>query len=114
VLSRLARTITRSTMLVDGQRSTTLAPGGRVDLTLRVTPSVPGRATMVVERYDPLAGWLFHSRHRASVQGTGATVGFTPPSVGRWRVSGEYEGTRKTSPSTGGTASFHVLEPITG
>jgi hypothetical protein len=112
VLSRLARTITRSAMLVDGRRSVTVAPGGSVTLALRVTPAVSGRATLLVERYDPLAGWLFHSRHTARVHGTAATIAFRPPFVGRWRVTGEYEGTRTSSPSQGGTARFNVREPL--
>jgi hypothetical protein len=112
VLSRLARTITRSRMLVDGARGATVAPGETVALTLRVTPAVTGRASVLIERYDPLAGWLFHSRHNPRVSGTAATVPFRPPSVGRWRATGEYEGTRVTSPSSGGTDRFRVLEPL--
>jgi len=114
VLSRLARTITRATMLVDGGRSTTAAPGETVALSLRVTPAVGGRASMLLERYDPLAGWLFHSRFHPRVSGTAATVAFRPPFVGRWRVSGEYEGTRVASPSSGGRAGFRVVEPLVG
>src|SRR5215207_8979422 len=82
VLSRLARTITRSSVLVDGDRSATVAPGSTVALTLRVTPTVNGRAIMLIERYDPLSGWLFHSRHRRHVSNTGATVSFRPPFIG--------------------------------
>lgn len=114
VLSRLARLITSSRMLVDGRRATTAAPGETVALTLRVTPAVSGRASLLVERHDPIAGWLFHSRHRPRVSGTAASIAFTPPSVGQWRVTGEYDGTRTTSPSEGGTARFDVLEPLTG
>lgn len=111
-LSRLARTITRSTMLIDGERSATVAPGSTVALTLRVTPAVNGRAIMLIERYDPLSGWLFHSRHRRHLSGTAATVSFRPPFVGRWRVTGEYEGTKTSSGSNGGLASLRVLEPL--
>ena len=113
-LSRLARTITRAKMLADGGRSATVAPGETVALSLRVTPAVSGRASMLLERYDPLAGWLFHSRFRPRVSGTAATVPFRPPFVGRWRVSGDYEGTRASSPSNGGLASFRVVEPLEG
>jgi hypothetical protein len=42
-----------------------------------------------------------------------AAVSFRPPSVGRWRVTGLYEGTRRVSPSNGGTAEFSVTEPVT-
>ena len=113
-LSRLARTITRATMLADDRRSATVAPGETVALSLRVTPAVSGRASMLLERYDPLAGWLFHSRFRPRVSGAAATVPFRPPFVGRWRVSGQYEGTRASSPSNGGQARFRVVEPLDG
>jgi hypothetical protein len=111
VLSRLARVITRSRMRVD---DATLAPGETVSLSLRVTPAVSGPARLVVERYDPLDGWLFHSRHSPRVSGSEAAVPFRPPSVGRWRATGEYLGTRVTSPSHGGTVRFRVLEPLDG
>ena len=35
-----------------------------------------------------------------------------PPFVGRFRVTGDYDGTRKSSASAGGTASFRVAEPL--
>jgi hypothetical protein len=114
VLSRLGRVITHATTLVDGRRSTTAAPGATVQLSVRVSPAVTGPARLVVERHDPLAGWLFHSRHNPRVSGEAATVTFLPPFVGRWRVTGEYVGTRTSSPSQGGTARFSVLEPLTG
>ena len=113
-LSRLARVITRATMLAGGSRNATIAPGQSIALTLNVTPAATGRATMLVERHDPIAGWLFHSRHHPRVSGTAATVAFRAPFVGRWRVTGSYDGTRTTSPSQGGTAHFSVLEPLTG
>jgi hypothetical protein len=113
VLSRLASVITRSRMLVDGKRSESVPPGRSVALQLRVSPAVTGRATLVVERFDPLAGWLFFARYHPRVSGEAATVAFRPPFVGRFRVTGDYDGTRKSSASPGGTASFRVLEPLT-
>jgi hypothetical protein len=113
VLSRLARVITHATMLADGARHAAVAPGATVQLSLRVTPAVTGRATMLIERHDPLAGWLFFARDHVSVRGTAATLAFRPPHVGRWRVTGDYDGTRTTSASNGGTATFRVVEPLT-
>ena len=112
-LSRLARTITRSRMLVDGARSGAVPVGTSVALQLNVTQEVNGPATFTVERFDPLAGWLFDTRFTPRVRGGLASVSFRPPSVGRWRVSGEYLGTRTASASGGGTATFRVTEPPT-
>ena len=111
-LRRLARTITHARTLVDGARRATVAPGQTVALELRVSPAVDGRATLLIERHDPLSGWLFHSEHRVTVRGGHATLAFTPPSVGRWRVTGSFLGTRHVAPSEGGTASFTVAEPL--
>jgi hypothetical protein len=112
-LSRLARTITRSRTLADGERSATVPAGGTIALSLAVSPEVAGRATLLVERFDPIAGWLFDSRHRPRVSGGRATVAFRPASVGRWRVTGAFEGSRRASPSRGGIATFRVTEPVT-
>jgi hypothetical protein len=112
-LRRLARAVTHSRMLVDGGRSTTVAPGGAVTLDLTVTPAVSGRAALVIERFDPLAGWLFDARLHPRLSGGSATVSFRPPTVGRWRVTGAFDGTRHASPSNGGTATFTVNEPVT-
>jgi hypothetical protein len=108
VLSRLARTITRSRTLVS---RAALAPGGSVRLSLRVTPAVNGRAKLLVERFDPLAGWLFDARFHPSVNAGLAVVDFRRPAIGRWRVSGAFDGTRIASASNGGTAFFRVEEP---
>jgi hypothetical protein len=113
VLSRLARTITRSRTLVDGRRSVSVPVGTTVDLGLRVSPTVDGAATLLVERFDPLAGWLFDARMRPRLRNGSAAVAFRPPTVGRWRVTGEFDGTRRASPSEGGTATFTVTEPVT-
>jgi Bacterial pre-peptidase C-terminal domain len=112
VLRRLARTITNASTLVDGARSVTVSPGRAVALGLVVTPAVDGRADLTLERFDPLAGWLFHAAYRPVVIGGRASVSFRPPSVGRWRVSGGYRGTRRAAPSEGGTAHFTVEEPL--
>jgi hypothetical protein len=112
-LRRLARTITHSRTLVNGSRSATVAPGANVTLELAVSPAVDGRATLLVERFDPLSGWLFHSQHRVAVSGGRARLVLARPAIGRWRVSGSFDGTRHAAPSEGGTAHFTVAEPLT-
>jgi hypothetical protein len=111
-LRRVVRTITHSRMLVDGGRSATIGPGGAVTLDLAVSPPVSGRAALLIERFDPLAGWLFHSRARRSVSGGHARLHWAPPTIGRWRVSGEFLGTRRAAPSRGGTVHVKVEEPL--
>jgi hypothetical protein len=111
-LRRLARTITHARTLVNGARSATVAPGAGVTLELAVSPAVDGRATLLVERFDPLSGWLFDSRHRVAVRAGRASIAFPHPAIGRWRVTGSFEGTRHAAPSEGGTAHFTVAEPL--
>lgn len=108
VLSRLARTITHARTRAD---RAAVGPGGGVTLSLRVTPPVDGRATLLVERFDPLAGWLFDVRYHPAVRNGIASVGFRPPTACRWRVTGGFDGTRHSSPSAGGTAHFRVTDP---
>jgi hypothetical protein len=111
-LRRLTRTITHSRMLVDGGRRTTVGPGAGVTLDLAVRPAVAGRAALVIERFDPLGGWLFHSSPRVGVGAGHGRLHFVPPSVGHWRISGEFLGTRRAAPSQGGTVHVTVEEPL--
>jgi hypothetical protein len=97
---------------VNGSAGASVAPGTAVNLELVVRPAADGRAVLVVERFDPLAGWLFHASYRQSVRSGRAAVSFRPPSVGRWRVTGRFLGTRRAAPSEGGTAHFSVEEPL--
>jgi hypothetical protein len=113
VLARLARTITSSTTLAGAKRSSSVPSGAAINLSLRVSPAVDGRATLLVERFDPLAGWLFDATFHPRLAGGLASVSFRPRAVGRWRVSGGFDGTRRASPSDGGTATFTVTEPVT-
>lgn len=112
VLRRLARVITRSRLSVDGGSSASVPPGAAVDLELEVTPAVDGPATLRVERFDPLAGWLFDASMRSTVRAGRAVQSFRPPRVGRWRVTGSFDGTRHAAPSDGGTVSVRVEEPL--
>jgi hypothetical protein len=112
VLRRLARVITRSRLSVEGGSSATVPPGAAVDLALQVTPAVDGPATLRVERFDPLAGWLFDATMRAAVRAGRGVLGFRPPRVGRWRITGSFDGTRRAAPSEGGTVRVKVEEPL--
>jgi hypothetical protein len=112
VLTRHARTITSARTLVNGARSAAVGDGRSVTLEVRVSPAVDGPATLVVERFDPIDGWLFAARFRPQVSGGRATVTWDPPALGRYRVTGSFDGTFRASPSEGGTATFAVVEPL--
>ena len=113
-LRRIARQITTARTVVDGERSRTVSKGRSVQLAVVVQPAVGGSASLLVERFDPIDGWLFHARFHPTVVSGRGSVTFRPPSVGRWRVTGSYDGTRTASPSDGGTATLLVTEPLTG
>jgi hypothetical protein len=113
VLRRHARAITSARMLVNGRSKTVVAKGQTVSLVLQMSPAVSGAASLLVERFDPNDGWLFDSRYHPAVVSGRATVSYHPSGLGRWRVTGSFDGTSAASPSFGGTASFSVLEPLT-
>ena len=112
-LGRHARAITTARMLVDGRRQAYVSEGRNVALSLRVSPAVSGPSTLLVERFDPIEGWLFAARFHPTVVAGRATVSYRPSGLGRWRVTGTFDGTRQASASPGGTAGFAVVEPLT-
>ena len=74
-----------------------------VSLTLRVSPAVYGPATMLVERFDPIEGWLFAARFRPHVSaGTATVTRTTRPALGRCRVAGTFDGTFRGQPQRRG------------
>ena len=113
VLSRHGRTITHAKMLAANRHWASIGSGQSVDLSLRVSPAVSGPATMLIERHDPLGGWLFVRREHPTVVGGVAHVSFRPPSLGKYRVTGTFDGTFTASRSEGGTATVSVVEPLT-
>ena len=111
-LSRLTRVITRTRVLVNGRSDADLRPGQTATIGVRVAPGESGPVTVDVERFDPLAGWQFHTRFQRRAAGGSASIAFTPPSVGRWRVRATFDGTRTAAPSGPDVASFTVEEPL--
>jgi len=87
-------------------------PARTVSIGVRITPGESGPVTVDVERFDPLAGWQFFTRFERRAAGGSATIAFTPPTVGRWRVRATYDGTRIAAPSGPSVASFTVAEPL--
>jgi hypothetical protein len=111
-LRRVSRTITRTSIAIDGERRAEAAPGRTVRIGADVEPGASGPVTFTIERFDPLAGWQFHREVRTTARAGSAETAFRPPFVGRWRASAHFEGTRAFAPSQSGSASLLVAAPL--
>jgi TolB protein len=96
-LALLVRVVTKTTLTADGKARLTVPVGDTVVLRTETTPTpAGGTARLVLEYQDPLAGWVYRQSWDVS---PGASVQFTPPAVGAWRVRATFFGTRGSSPS---------------
>jgi hypothetical protein len=98
-LLRASRTITKTTLRVDGGGQALLTPGQAATVTVRTEPVADGPVTVTFEQFDPLSGWQYVRRVQATAHAGEATVRFTPSSQGRWRATAAFRGTRGTAPS---------------
>jgi hypothetical protein len=102
-LERESRTITRTAVYFAGARShagrASVGAGRSTPIHVRVSTGASGPVTVDVERFDPVFGWQFYRQVRARVSAGSASIPFTAPAVGRWRVNAAYAGSRVSSPS---------------
>jgi hypothetical protein len=110
-LRRVSRTITRTSIAINGRRSARTAPGEAARIAANVRPDASGPVTFTIERFDPIAGWQFHDRVQVTARGGTAAIAFEPPFVGRWRARASFEGTREFAPSESGHATLLVAAP---
>jgi len=112
-LTRLSRTLTRTSLSANHGRSSTVEPGDTVRLGVAVRPGDSGPVRVVIERFDPLEGWQFSRRYMVVTSRSGhATIDWEPPSVGRYRVIASFRGTRRSSPSVSQYVRVHVEAPL--
>jgi hypothetical protein len=109
-LLRATRAITSSSVRIDGRTATRVRAGRVVDVRVTVSPAASGPARVTFERLDPLAGWQFDRVIALQVTAGAGHHAFMPPSVGRWRVTAEFRGTRAAAPSFAGRAYVVVDE----
>jgi hypothetical protein len=110
-LSLASRTITRTRL---GVVPSLAPPGGAVSLTATVSPAASGPVVILVERFDPLAGYQFMRTLRTHAIAGRAVVAFRPPSVGFYRARATFVGTRDAATSGTGWQRFKVQAPLTG
>jgi hypothetical protein len=109
-LSRASKTITRTSLQPVPH---TASPGQTVGLRVGVAPVVRGRVTVLVERFDPVSGWQFARRFETRTGGgSSVTVGYRPPSIGRYRARAFYNGTKVAAQSSSKTRYFRVVAPL--
>jgi hypothetical protein len=111
-LTRTTRTITRTSIAIDGRSHAQSTPGRETRIGLATSPRVSGPVTVTIERFDPLAGWLFSRQVRTEVRDGRGGVPFTPPVTGRWRARASFTGTRTAAPSRTGNATVTVEGPL--
>ena len=112
-LVRELRTITKAAITFGGHVHEDVVPGDAATLRFAVGPGANGPALMEIDRYDPLNGWQYYMQVHLHVRNGAGTYAFTAPSIGEWRASGAFLGTRRFSPSTAPTyASVFVARPL--
>jgi len=112
-LIRRSRTITRTTVLIDGARYIQEPPGTTASIRVHVTAGASGPATVEIDRFDPVAGWQFYKDERVNVVDGSGSMSFTPPSTGQWLVHADFLGSRGASPSESGHSRLLSAGPLT-
>lgn len=98
-LRRVSRTITRTSIAINGRRRSTVRPGRTVPITARVSPGVGGPVTLIVYRFDPIEGWRYAQRFRRNSRGGTVSAPLRLSQPGRWRARAVFHGTRSASES---------------
>jgi hypothetical protein len=98
-LRRVSRTITRTSIAINGRRRSTVRPGRTVPITAHVSPGVAGPVTIVVYRFDPIEGWRYSQRFRRNSRSGTVSAPLHLSQPGRWRARAVFHGTRAASES---------------
>jgi hypothetical protein len=112
-LSRLSRSITRTTLLFDRTGFVQGSPGTSLQMTVDVSQSINGPVSILVQRLDPLFGWQYDATVNLTAVNGSASATFIPTTVGRWRAVASFLGTRTASPSGSGYAEALIAGPLT-
>jgi hypothetical protein len=111
-LFRRSRSITNTTVRINGSRYVQAPPGASVAIQVRVAPAVDGPASIEIDRFDPLSGWQFYRQQRVTVSAGSATVPFVAPSTGQWLVHAMFLGSLTASASQSRYARVLFAGPL--
>jgi len=113
-LQLFVRDVTTTSISANGAQFTELPPDTTIPLQVTVTSASHGGAVVIeIDRHDPLAGWMFSTTVRGSVDSSGSYVAsWMPPTVGHWRARARFVGTPFSSFSQSGYVQVHVAEPL--
>lgn len=111
----LIREITKTSVDIDGARKAVLPAPRTVQLTATVEPesATGGVVRIQVDYLDPLQGWVFVKQFKPRIQGTRATVAFTPRKIGSYIVHASFFGNHAASPSKSERSAHLVVAPPT-
>ena len=106
-LSLVIRSLTSMALTTSAREA---PPGTAFTITPAITPQPNGGSVKLqIDRFDPLTGWHFFRILRLA---PGASLTWTPPAAGRWRVRASYLGTLQFSPSRTGYVFLLVAKPL--
>lgn len=112
-LSRLTRVITSTTVTWDGAGTREKGPGGSSTVGVNVSGADSGRASVVLERFDPQHGWRFWKQRSVGISGGRAAFSVSTATIGRYRARARFLGTRSASPSRARRAAhLRVVAPL--
>jgi hypothetical protein len=99
-LRRDSRVLTHTTL-------DAVASGLTATLTATTSPAASGPVRIVVERFDPLAGWLFADQF--ALRAAGGRAGTTFRGLQSWyRATAQFNGTRDAAACASRTVQFHL------
>ena len=105
----------RDSRVLTHTRLAVVASGMSATLTTTTTPAESGPVLIVLERFDPFAGWLFADQLSIRASAGRAVTSFTGLQ-GWYRAVAEFSGTRDAARSTAHSVQFHlgVAPPSSG
>jgi hypothetical protein len=112
-LLRRSRAITYTAVRINASRYVVTAPGSSVTVSVGVTAHADGPASVLLQRFDPIAGWQYYRTVQVPITDGAGSFTFTPPSDGQFSARASFLGSRGFSPSESRIARVLSAGPLT-